>query len=152
MWFWFSLSLSGVCQGAMSAPCSLALEWHSEPRGFWMSQRREVSYACLALFQLGAEVTWRQRVCLMGLMAAIVMWFFLVSIYMCPIQSSLIGLALCPQNSLQTRLLVLQGILWALHWWRCPTNILRGAMLGPVIVHTLISTKARGQLTKAIES
>lgn len=105
-------------------------------------ERQEAITACLSQFRLGANVSWRLCLRLMGLMAAAVQVVPLALLHMWPVQRCLLSLGLCPQRSLPTEVSVTRRLRVALHWWEHPGNIAKGSMLGPVVLRQLVTADA----------
>ncbi|XP_053190141.1 uncharacterized protein LOC128373962 [Scomber japonicus] len=104
--------------------------------------RQATLRTCLSQFRLGARVSWRLCLRLLGLMAATVHVIPLALLNMRPVQRCLLGLGLCPRRNLQTSVLVTRRLCVALRWWQRPTNLVRGMALGPVLHRQVVSSDA----------
>ncbi|CAL9704266.1 unnamed protein product [Knipowitschia caucasica] len=121
----------------------LGLVLNSQAASLTLSQARLMSFeSCLSQFRLGARVTWRQCLRLMGLMASMSQAVPLALLNMRPVQRYLLGLGLDPQRHLHVSVLVTRRFLLTLRWWRCAENVNKGLTLGPVIHRHLVATDA----------
>ncbi len=105
-------------------------------------ERQEALQLCLSLCQLGARVCRTLCLRLLGLMAASVQVVPLALLHMHLLQRCLLCLGLCPQRHLHAKMLVPRGLHVALRWWKNPTNISKGNMLGPVLHRHMCSADA----------
>ncbi|XP_030008050.1 uncharacterized protein LOC115431636 [Sphaeramia orbicularis] len=82
--------------------------------------RQDSLRECLELFYLGARVTWKLCLRLLGLMAAAVQVVPLALLHMRPVQRCLYGLGLCPQRHRRASVLVTGRLCTALRLGCCP--------------------------------
>lgn len=96
----------------------------------------------LSRFKLGARVTWKQCLRLLGLMASAVQVVPLALLHMRPVQRCILSQGLSPRSRSDTPVLVTRRLRKALCWWEDSRNLTKGSGLGPVTHRQLVTTDA----------